>query len=191
MSGTETVRMVRIVWLCSGRTLQGFALATLLAISLAGCATRPAFTPNTAASVEQHWQGRMGVKVFSTPPQSFSARFELTGNAQQGRLSLFTPLGTTLARMHWSPGKAELVTTGEPQQFDSLAALSQATLGMEIPFANLFDWLQGNNTPAEGWTADLSALGDGKLNALRNASTPGADKESGTGAELKLILESD
>lgn len=150
---------------------------------LTACASSPIYKPVGDIATAGHWQGRLGVKVSNPAPRSFSARFELDGDAQQGALKLFSPLGTTLAQMRWAPGSASLTTTGEPQQFASLSALSQATLGLDLPISSLFDWLRGNASEASGWNADLSALNDGKLTATRRA--PDLD------AELKLILESD
>lgn len=167
-----------MVW----RRMQRFASSLLVACLVAACATPAAYKP-AGNAVAGHWQGRLGVKVLNPAPRSFSARFELDGDAQQGTLKLFTPLGTTLAQMRWAPGSASLTTTGEPQQFESLAALSQATLGMDLPVTSLFGWLRGVSGEANGWEADLSALGDGKLSA--NRRTPELD------AELKLILETD
>lgn len=129
----------------------------------------------------QHWQGRIGVKVIEPQPQSFSANFELEGNAEVGTLRLTSPLGTTLALMQWAPGSAVLTGTGAPRQFDSLSALTQATIGLDIPMAALFDWLQGTASQAAFWEADLTELGSGKLSAKRTAPE--------MRAEIKLLLE--
>ena len=60
--------------------------------------------------------------------QSFSAAFELSGNAQAGALTLFTPLGTTAAALSWTPQASTLRSNTETRQFDSLGALMQQTL---------------------------------------------------------------
>ena len=173
---------MHLVW----HRLQRFVASVFVAGLLAACAS-PSPTPlpykPPVGATAGHWQGRLGVKILNPTPRSFNARFELDGDAQQGTLKLFTPLGTTLAQMRWAPGSATLTTTGEPQQFDSLVALSQATLGMDLPVLSLFDWLRGVSGTSGDWEVDLSALGDGKLGAKRRA--PDLD------AELKLILESD
>lgn len=160
-----------------GRWTWGLVLGCILA-ACASTVTRQPLNPAI-----HHWQGRMGIKVISSDARSFSANFELEGDARQGTLRLSTPLGTSLASMRWTPDHALLLTTGEPQQFDSLASLAQATLGVDLPWTNLFDWLHGINSPAAGWNTDLSALEEGKLTATRTAP--------GMNAELKLLIDAD
>jgi outer membrane lipoprotein LolB len=123
----------------------------------------------------------MGVKVTEPQPQSFSANFELDGDATRGTLRLLTPLGTTLAAMQWRPGSATLTTAGEPRLFDSLAALTQSTLGFDLPVTALFDWLRGAPNPVPFWETDLTELSNGKLMARRIAP----DMK----AELKLLID--
>lgn len=123
----------------------------------------------------------MALKVQSTPVQAFSADFDLQGNAQTGSLTFISPLGNTLARLRWDADAAQLQTQGEPQRFESLAALTRHTTGTDLPIASLFAWLQGQDLPTPGWEADLSALPSGRLNARR--------LEPEVPAELKIILE--
>ena len=123
----------------------------------------------------------MALKVMASPPQAFSADFELQGNAQTGSLVLSTALGSTLASMRWDGASATLQTHGAPQQFDSLAALLRHATGTEIPVSSLFVWLQGQAATTADWEADLSQLNDGRLTARRTtAQEP---------AELKIILD--
>ncbi|HCY16899.1 MAG TPA: hypothetical protein DHV21_13135 [Curvibacter sp.] len=129
----------------------------------------------------QLWRGRLALRVESEPPQSFFAGFELSGHAGQGELRLFSPLGTTLADLHWSPQSATLSNNGETRQFESLDALATQATGTAIPIAALFQWLAGVQTGADGWSADLSQLDDGRLTARRTQPEPSA--------ELRLILE--
>ncbi len=149
-------------------------------VLIAGCAT-----PKRAASTldaDSHWQGRIAIKVLSTPPQAFSSDFELDGRAEAGTLALLSPLGTTVAQMAWAPGMAELRHAGEVRHFDSLATLAQQATGTELPVAALFDWLRGTATPAPGWDADLSQLPQGRLQARRSADQAPA-------VELRILLE--
>jgi outer membrane lipoprotein LolB len=154
-------------------------------LCVAGCASTAVSPkgngPLLYGQTVQHWQGRIGVKVIEPQPQSFSANFELDGNAEIGTLRLTSPLGTTLALMRWAPGSAVLTGTGAPRQFDSLGALTQATIGLDIPIAALFDWLQGAASQAALWEADLTELGNGKLTAKRTAPD--------MRAEIKLLME--
>ena len=128
-----------------------------------------------------YWQGRLALKVHSTPVQAFTADFELQGNAEAGTLSFFTPLGSTAARLQWDAGGAQLQTTGEPQRFESLDALTLHTTGATLPVPSLFAWLKGSEPSTPGWQVDLHDLPNGRLNAQRLAPEIPAD--------LKIILE--
>ena len=127
------------------------------------------------------WQGRLWLKVLTTPVQAFSADFDLQGTAQTGELTFTSPLGSTLARLQWDPAGALLQTTGAPERFASLDALTQRATGTSLPIASLFSWLQGREAPTPGWEADLRAVPTGRLEAKRLG--PEAP------AELKIILE--
>ena len=161
--------------------LAGLRLSLLFAIFfIAGCATPIKSTGNF--DPENHWQGRIAIKVLSTPPQAFSADFELDGQGEAGTLALFSPLGTTVAQMEWAPGLAQLRNGGELRTFDSLSALAQQATGTELPVAALFDWLRGTATTAPGWEADLSQLTEGRLLARRKT-------DSAPAVELRILLE--
>jgi outer membrane lipoprotein LolB len=129
----------------------------------------------------QYWRGRLALRVDSEPPQAFSAGFELSGQATQGELRLYSPLGTVLAELRWTPQTATLTRNGETQQFDSLDALATQASGAALPVATLFQWLAGVQTTADGWRADLSQLDAGRLTAQRTAPAPAT--------ELRLLLE--
>jgi outer membrane lipoprotein LolB len=158
----------------------GRAALLFTLLLLAGCAQPPlASAPQeTDAPV---WRGRLALRVDSEPPQSFFAAFELRGQAHAGELQLFSPLGSTLARLQWSPGSARLHNNGETRQFDSLDALATQATGAAIPLAALFAWLAGQPVRSEGWEADLTQLNEGRLLARRSTPAPTS--------ELRLILE--
>jgi outer membrane lipoprotein LolB len=151
----------------------GWWLGLLLTL-LAGCATppRPAGPVDT---VNGPWSGRLALQVEDKPGQSFSAGFELKGNAQAGELSLFSPLGATLAMLSWQPGTAKLRSGAETREFPSVETLVAHVTGEAIPIAALFDWLRGIDTPAGGWRADLTQLSQGRLAAKRLEPPPQAD----------------
>lgn len=153
----------------SRRTLLAATMAAA-ATGLPGCASTRASTPREA----QAWTGRLGLVVESEPPQSFAGGFELTGTAATGTLSLFTPLGSQVARMQWSPTEVTLTDGQATRQFTSLDALTQQTTGAALPVQSLFQWLQGQPSPAEGWDVDLSGFGDGRLLARRKSPQPTA-----------------
>ena len=65
----------------------------------------------------------MALRVESAPPQSFSAAFELQGSPEQGRLTLSTPLGTSLATLTWTTTGAEMRQGNAVTRRDSVDAL--------------------------------------------------------------------
>ena len=166
MSGLRAARLAR----------RG-ALA-LLAAGLASCATgarkQPAATPSS-------WSGRLGLVIASDPPHQFHAGFDLSGDEQNGELSLSTPLGSTLALLQWRPGQALLMQDGQTREYPTVDALAAAVTGTAVPLRALFAWLRGQAEPVEGWQVDLSQLSDGRLLARRIAPLPAA--------ELRIILD--
>lgn len=151
-------------------------LAALAALLLAGCAQPPRLAP-----AAQSWRGRLALRVDSTPPQSYHADFELTGNARAGALLLSGPLGQTLARLDWTPAGATLRDGNGTRDYGSLDELSAQASGAPLPLTALFDWLAGRPADAQGWQADLSRLDAGRLTARRTQPEPAA--------ELRLLLE--
>jgi outer membrane lipoprotein LolB len=153
-----------------------FAAVLLPAALLAGCAQAP------RASAPQALVGRLAVQVEAfndSPARSFSAAFELQGNADRGTLQLSSPLGTVLARAQWQPGEARLQTSQGESAGASLDALSERMLGEPMPLAALIEWLHGRpwgGAPVQrlsdgfeqlGWRIDLSRFGEGVLVAQR------------------------
>ena len=122
---------------------------------------------------------RQTTATVATPTPA--AAFELTGTAQAGELKLYTPIGTTLALLTWSRESALLRANGEVRSFDSLDALALQATGATIPIGSLFDWLGGSATQTEGWHADVTQLGSGRVTARRATPLPAA--------ELKLLLD--
>lgn len=144
------------------------------ALLLSGCA-QPARAPSGNEVSAAVWQGRMALQVEDQPSQSFSAGFELRGRADAGELTLYNPLGGTLAALRWAPGSATLRSGDQVRQFESIDALVAGATGTAIPVATLFDWLAGSNTQVPGWEADLSQLAAGRLRARRTSPPPVAD----------------
>lgn len=146
-----------------------FMLA-ICALWLAGCAQ-----PLQKAAVdEDSWSGRLALQVEGQDSQSFSAMFELRGNAKAGGLVLLSPLGNRLAQLDWKDGHAQLVSSQETRSSDSLDTLLQEVTGTRIPVTALFSWLQGTQAAAPGWRADLSGVADGRLVAHRDDPQPQA-----------------
>jgi outer membrane lipoprotein LolB len=156
--------------------------ALVVAAMLGGCATRP-LAPEGVEALS----GRMTVRVDatgSTEARNVSANFELQGDAQQGRLDLSTPLGTTLAQAQWMPGRVALITSQGEKRFATLDELTRDMLGESVPVAALFDWLRGRPwpgamstpmvPPAErgfaqlGWAVSLARFAEGWIAARRD-----------------------
>lgn len=167
------------------------AAALALAAALLGaCATAP---QEVAAPGEDFISGRLALRVAAadeardnTPPQQFSASFELQGSGEQGELRLISPLGTLLAVARWAPGQVSLQTSEGERRFENLEALAAAALGESLPLAALPDWLAGRPWPGAphkrlagglaegfeqaGWRVDTSAFAQRRIEAMRQAA---------------------
>lgn len=146
---------------------------------IAGCAHKPldtgindVRTSSQISPVKDYWAGRISLQIQSEPPQAFFAAFELKGRANQGELTLVSPLGSTLAVMRWSPTEAILLQGGNATSFASTDALLLQATGAAVPLSALFDWLADKNTPVAGWQADLSQSGGGRITAVRTVPAP-------------------
>jgi len=153
-------------------------LLLAVALGLSACALPPR-APDAAG--QPYWNGRLGLQVDGDKPQSFSAGFELRGAPQAGELSLYSPLGATLAQLRWAPGMAELQADGQRRQYPSIEALTQEATGTALPLPALFAWLDGKPAEVPGWQADLSRIADGRLVARRSEPLPTA--------ELRIVLQ--
>lgn len=175
-----------------------FAALLVTIFLIAGCAHPTRATGLEVGSRQNDaetalWRGRLALRVASDatpaqgesgappPAQSFSASFELTGNAQTGGLLLFSPLGTTVAELSWTAQTASMRAGGETRSFGSLGELLKQATGTEIPVASLFAWLAGDNPATQGWLADLSQYTVGRVIARRSDPPPAV--------ELRLIIE--
>jgi outer membrane lipoprotein LolB len=152
------------------KRLAGLGAGSGFLLVLAGCATQRQPTANPAA----FWSGRLALQLQSHPPQSWSTSFELQGTAAQGQLLFLSPIGTTLARLSWTPHSAQLEQGQEKIEGTSLPSLSQRLTGTHLPIPALFDWLAGQTTTVAGWQVDLSAHAQGRLTAQRDAPAPAA-----------------
>ena len=176
------------------------AFSTLFALFLiAGCATNtPAAGQNSSSNIENvlpagpevnfSRQGRIAIRVDTEPSQSLSGAFILNGNAQNGDLSLSTPLGSILAELSWTPQQAVLKANNETRRFDSIDTMMLQATGTVLPLAALFDWLLGRDTPALGWQIDLTQMNQAdnqtsnqRLIAKRSAPLPTV--------ELRVVLD--
>ena len=147
----------------------------VLALGLcSGCAHPP---PSTSSSLPNEWSGRLALLVhepLETQPPSFSASFTLRGTPEAGELLLFSPQGNTLARLHWSPGTAQLEEGGQLHHAADLNTLLARLTGTALPIHAVFDWLHQRPTAAAGWHVDLSGAAQGRISAQRLQPLPQA-----------------
>lgn len=151
------------------RCLQ-FLVWLALPLWLLGCAQ----PQQQIIGAQDAWSGRISLQVEGQASQSFSAAFELQGNAHKGGLVLISPLGSRLAQLEWQDGHAQLTTAQETRNSHSLDALLEEVTGTQIPVAALFQWLNGVHSTTPGWRADLSNLEQGRLVAHRDTPAPQA-----------------
>jgi outer membrane lipoprotein LolB len=156
-------------------------LALGAAALVAGCATpRPRPAPDLS--------GRLAVRIDGPDAgRSFSADFDLSGDADRGLLRLTGPLGAILAEARWQPGRVELARGEATDSYATLDEMGRTLIGEALPMAALLDWLRGRPWPGAtsrsegsgfaqlGWRIDLARYGDGVLEATRaaDAAQPG------------------
>ena len=151
----------------------GCLFATFL---IAGCA-RPISARALNDQKDDLWTGRISLHVKSEPEQFFSAGFELKGGSELGELRLISPLGNVLGVLRWSPGEAQFNSgnAGDAQRFDSIDTLMAQATGAAVPLTALFAWLRGDDANVNGWSADLSRHGEGRILAKRIQPQPVVD----------------
>lgn len=164
------------------RALLGSFLMAIFLVS--GCAQKLGIASINSTQNEaktSFWEGRISLQIQSEPTQAFFAGFELKGQAENGELTLISPLGSILGVMRWSPGEATLMQGGNIKRFASTDELLAQVTGAAVPVSALFDWLGGKNTPTPGWLADLSQQGNGRITAKRIEPAPLID--------LRIVLD--
>lgn len=164
-------------WAAQAGIRTPWALLLALTMLVAGCATPPA--PRTADG--EAWAGRLSLRVDTDPVQFVSAGFSLEGSAHRGSLVLTSPVGTAVASAHWTETGAEWRQGNQVVQKATLEELAAELGGTALPVAALFSWLRGEAQEADGWQADLSRHGQGRISARRSTPLPSA--------ELRLIVE--
>jgi len=140
------------------------AFGCALLVLLTSCSTAPrhvAVDPTNSESVGQ-WEGRLTLRIAKNPPEQFSTAFEMTGRPEQGQLSFLSPLGTTLARVHWNPQGASLQQGSDVQKFDSMDDLTLRLTGAALPLPQLMAWLDRAGPPVNGWQINAQALPSGR-----------------------------
>lgn len=140
----------------------------LMAVWMTAC-TSPRMVPADASA---YWSGRMAIQILKEPSESLSAGFELQGSAKVGEMVLLSPIGTTLAKLAWTPHAASLEQGNQRLQDVSLQSLGSRLTGTELPITALFEWLAGRPADAPGWQVDLSSHAQGRITAQRSMPAP-------------------
>ena len=97
-----------------------------IALMLSACASGSGVKRSVApAQATQEWSGRISLQVQSDPPQQLNASFGLQGGAHKGQLDVFSPFGTTLATLQWTPQDAVLQQGDQQQRFASIGILTE------------------------------------------------------------------
>ena len=137
-------------------------LGYVVLVLLTACSHAPHAVVNDSNIPMGHWQGRLTLRVDTNPPEQFSTAFEMTGHAEQGELTLLSPLGTTFARVRWNPTGASMQQGSETQQFASMDMLTQRLTGAPLPLPALMGWLDRAGPPVSGWRISEQAMKSGR-----------------------------
>ena len=140
------------------------ALGCALLVLLTACSHAPRHVAVDSTNPEAigHWEGRLTLRVAKNPPEQFSTAFEMTGRPEQGQLSFLSPLGTTLARVHWNPQGASLQQGSDVQNFASMDDLTLRLTGAALPLPQLMAWLDRTGPAVNGWQINAQALQSGR-----------------------------
>ncbi|WP_414040123.1 lipoprotein insertase outer membrane protein LolB [Acidithiobacillus sp. M4-SHS-6] len=162
----------------------------LLALALTACATvapmHPSPSPvlptaerNQVISSLKYWRAS-GEAALSTPKHHENFGFRWEQSPQLQALSIYDPLGRTVARITVDASGAHLETiTGEHRQARNLSTLLNMVLHVELPAAELPDWmlgLPGNNSTISDNASGLPEMlrsGPWQVHYLRYAPVGG------------------
>jgi outer membrane lipoprotein LolB len=154
-------------------------------VLLSACQSLPPTPPSEGPALT----GRLAVRVEGDARRSFSAAFELRGEAEAGSMSLISPLGSQMGRADWSPALGVQLHDGDgTRRYRRLDDMAVDLTGEALPIAALFDWLRGRPWPGAprgelvepghsgfrqlGWDVQLERLADGSLVAVRDLPPP-------------------
>jgi outer membrane lipoprotein LolB len=125
-------------------------LATMCCV-LTACGLFSTKSKHTALAQTGNWEGRLNLKTLTKPPEQFSANFTLQGTAALGELTIYTPIGTTLAVASWNADGAVLEEGSQKQKFASMETLTKHVTGASLPLTSLMSWLNSDGENIPGW----------------------------------------
>ncbi|UGQ46786.1 lipoprotein insertase outer membrane protein LolB [Massilia endophytica] len=139
------------------------AILSLSGALLAGCASTGGGTSSTAAVAPYRealtLSGRMSASYTRDgTPGSVTVKFDWRQTPQRTDITLYDPLGSTIATIAVTQNEAVLIQNGkEPRSADSIDALTAQTFGWPLPVSGLREWLQGHATAENGQRFTASA----------------------------------
>ena len=139
-------------------SLSRFVSAVAFAAALAGCATTsnvPLANPTAQVGAYRDTidlEGKLSANYEKDgQPQSITVNFTWLQRPGKIDVSLFTPLGQTVALVNVTPTAATLTQSGRaPLVEKDIDTLTAKTLGWTLPVSGLRDWLQGYAVDASG-----------------------------------------
>lgn len=134
---------------------------TLVCLALSACSTLPSPFASSAAPSSQgvapyreqvELTGRLNVVYQKDDkPESATVNFNWQQTAARTDVTLYTPVGSTLATIAVTPQQAVLTQSGKaPRSAPDVDTLSAQLLGWSLPVSGLRDWLQGYAVDADG-----------------------------------------
>ena len=138
--------------------LSRFVFAAACAAALAGCATTanvPLANPTAQVGAYRDTidlNGRLAATYEKDgQPQRINGNFTWTQRPGRIEVSLFSPLGQTVAEITVTPEAATLTQSGQaPRVEKDIDTLTAKSLGWTLPVSGLRDWLQGYAVDAAG-----------------------------------------
>jgi outer membrane lipoprotein LolB len=140
---------------------KNFIPLTVLCLSLSACSTLTSpFSSGVAPSGQSvapyreqvELTGRLNVVYQKDDkPESATVNFNWQQTAQRTDVTLYSPVGSTLATIAVTPQQAVLTQSGKaPRSAPDVDTLSAQMLGWSLPVSGLRDWLQGYAVGADG-----------------------------------------
>src|SRR5450830_527903 len=134
---------------------------SVLCLALSACSTLSSpfssSAPPSAQTVAPYraqveLTGRLNVTYQKNDkPESATVNFNWQQTAQRTDVTLYSPVGSTLATIAVTPQQAVLTQSGKaPRSAPDVDTLSAQMLGWSLPVSGLRDWLQGYAVGADG-----------------------------------------
>lgn len=168
--------------------------AIIASICIAGCATLPPpsvrtttpASPTTTAPVDalRDSFGTSGRFSVSSAQGQASGQFQLAAARGEISLSLFSPLGTSLAeivalpvdRSANRPGQATArFSDGRELTAARLSSLLADVMPLDVPDTALLAWLQGQPAPADALPGPVSVIRESERGSLQSFTQSGWD----------------